>query len=242
MYRDLKVLIVDDEPAAVENIEIILESFIDNVTILGKATDIVDAAKKINQLKPDLVFLDIDMPPFNGFDLLDMLPDKNFKVIFITAYETHALKAFRYAASNYLLKPIDIDELEEAINNVRNDERKLTHVSESISKSVQKLKIFTQKGTEFINTEDIEFIKADGSYCTIHLVDGTELLVSKPLKEIANSIDELTFFRSHKSYLVNLKSVVRLQKDGYYIELKSGLVVELSRRKKQSFLDVFENA
>lgn len=242
----LDVIIIDDEANAIELISSILLDKYPDVNIVGKAQSPFEAIKLINQLKPDLVFLDIEMPEANGFELLEALPERKFETIFITAYDKYALKAFRYSAMDYLLKPIDVDDFSDAVAKAI---RKIMHGEPRLDnykilfdnlKAEQPFKVAlpSNKGVEYVEIKEIVRIVADGRYSSIHLEDGRSITVTKLLNELINIVDNKFFFRTHKSHFINLNFVrMFVKSEGNYIEMKDGSHVSISRNRKDEFLD-----
>ncbi len=246
----IKVVIIDDEQDAINSIELIINEYCSNAEVIGTASSATEGRTVVLNQKPDLIFLDIEMPRGNGFDLLEMLPERNFEIIFITAYNNFAIKAFKYSAIDYILKPIDIDEFIEAVdraeerikrykNRSENNNKKYDSLLENIhgSKPV-KITVPTFEGQLYIEISDINRIEAEGSYSTIFLKEKKKILVSKNLKEFENMLSDNNFFRSHNSHLVNLEHVKKyVLKDGGYIEMIDKTIVPISRRKKEAFVE-----
>ena len=248
----LKAVIIDDEPDAVNSIELIINEYCNNVTVIGKAYSALEGKEVILSKKPDLVFLDIEMPRGNGFDMLEMIPDRNFDIIFITAYNNWAIKAFKYNAIDYVLKPIDIDDFINAINKVENsrgsgnnnnfpvDNYKELLLSLT-NKTLNKIAISTSEGIEYIEITKIIRFEGDGSYSKVYIIDQPYILVSKNLKEFQELLEDIDFFRTHNSHLINLSFVKKyVMKDGGHIEMKDNTIVPISRRKKEAFVDVMD--
>jgi len=248
----LRVIIVDDELDAIKSIALIINEYCDDVEIIGKSTDIKEARELILNGQPDLVILDVEMPNGNGFDLLETISERNFSVIFVTAYNNHAIKAFKYSAIDYILKPIDIDDFILAINKVKH--LKTTQLDSLNSKKIKllldnikgnnssKLVINTSDGVEYINLTDIIKIEGSGSYVKIVLKNGVNHIVSKNLKDFHYLIDSNSFYRTHNSFIINLEHVKKFcYKDGGYIEMIDGSAVPISRKKKEEFLKKMED-
>ena len=242
----IKVVIVDDEIDAVKSVELVLKNYCTNVKVVGIAHSALQGIKVINEKKPDLVLLDIDMPHGSGFDLLEGLPERKFLVIFVTAYNEFAIKAFKVNAIDYILKPLDIDDLITAVEKAeklidKNKENLPDY--ESLLKTIKpipcnKISIPTRDAIEFIDPCEIIYIEGDGSYSKIFFNNRKELLVSKNLKEIQDMLDENAFFRSHNSQIVNLNHVAKFNiKEGGYIEMSNGTLINLSRRRKDEFME-----
>jgi len=246
----VKVVIIDDEQDAINSINLIVNEYCSNAEIIGTASSAAEGRNVILNQKPDLVFLDIEMPRGNGFDLLEMLPERSFEIIFITAYNNFAIKAFKYSAIDYILKPIDIDELVQAVdraekrinlykkNDSENRDRYDVLLDNIQTSQPTKIMVPTSEGQIYLEISDINRIEAEGSYSTIFLNNKTKLLVSKNLKEFENMLSSNDFFRPHNSHLINLEFVKKyVLKDGGYIEMTKDIVVPRSRRRKESFID-----
>jgi len=244
----LKAVIIDDEADAVNSIELIINEYCNNVMVVGKAYSASEGKEVIISKNPDIVFLDIEMPRGNGFDMLEMIPNKDFQVIFITAYNNWAIKAFKYNAIDYILKPIDIDDFIKAVNKVEqnkstskgNDVDRYKELLSNISnKTLNKIAISTSEGIEYIEIEKIIRFEGDGSYSKVFIIGQTYILVSKNLKEFQELLEEKDFFRTHNSHLINLAFVKKyVMKDGGHIEMKDNSIVPISRRKKEAFIDI----
>jgi len=245
----IKTFIVDDEIDAISSIKIILESYCNNIEIVGSATSISEALIKIPELKPNLLILDIEMPFGSGFDLLEKLIYTDFETIFVTAYNNYAIKAFKYSAVDYILKPIDIDEIKAAISRCQvkiTDKNKLTNYKillENVKSNLPyKIAINSFDSIIYVNYSDIVRIEADGSYTSIILLNNKKILVSKTLKEFQELLLDRNIFRPHNSHLINLDHVATYHlKDGGYIEMRDGSIVPLSRRKKEEFIEIMTN-
>jgi len=244
----MKVFIVDDEKDAVNSLELMLNEYCTGFTIVGKAYSVIDAIKEIQNKKPDLVFLDVEMPHGTGFDILDSIPDRKFEVIFVTAYNDYAIKAIKAAAMDYLMKPMDIDELIAAVNKVKNklNEKnqestgKSTLLNILASQHPRKIAIHTSDGVEFVNAADIIRIEAEGSYSYIFLNNNKKILSSKNLKEFQNILNKDVFYRAHNSHLINLLQVKRFLRNEGLVEMQDGSTVSLSRRNKEDFIQQME--
>ncbi len=241
---NLKAVIVDDEIDAVKFISSIVEEYCPNITIVGKAYNAKTGVSTIKKANPDLVFLDVEMPHGSGFDLLAKFPDKTFDVIFITAFNHYAIKAIKFSAIDYILKPINIKEFLSAVTKVfRSKENKEQSPSydalfENLrSGTPSKLAIPTSEGMEYLNTKEIIRIEADRSYSWFFLSNGRKILVSRNLKEYQELLNDRHFFRTHNSHLVNLEYVKKfVRQDGGYVEMTDGSHVSISRGKKELFL------
>lgn len=239
----LKVIIIDDEQDAVDSLELMLTEYCSEVTIIGKAYSVIDAVKEIQSKNPDLVFLDVEMPHGTGFDVLDVILKRTFEVIFVTAYNEYAIKALKAAAIDYILKPMDIDELIIAVNKVKNklnekqpdSSEKFVSAETPINQLPKKISIHTSEGLEFVDTADIVRIEADGSYSSIFLNNNKKIFCSKNLKEFQNILNKEIFFRAHHSHLINLYQVKRYLRNEGMIEMTDGSNISLSRRNRDEF-------
>ncbi|MFA6128648.1 MAG: LytTR family DNA-binding domain-containing protein [Bacteroidales bacterium] len=245
MKAPLRTVIIDDEPDAVNFIHSIIKEYCPWLEVFGTANNAMDGLSVIRDKHPDLVLLDVEMPGGSGFDLLTQIPEKTFDVVFITAFNHYAIKAIKFSAVDYILKPININEFIEAIAKVvekrtsspmpnRNFETLLENLT---SPSPGKLAIPTSEGMEYLNTQDIIRIEADRSYSWFHLTGKRKILVSKNLKEYQDLLNDRKFFRSHNSHLVNLEHVKKyIRADGGAIEMVDGSQVPISRTRRDLFL------
>jgi two-component system LytT family response regulator len=246
MSRKLKTVIIDDEQDAVDFISTIIAEYCPSLDPVGKAFNVIQGTKVIKEHKPDLVFLDVEMPNGTGFDLLAQFPEKEFDVIFITAFNHYAIKAIKFSAVDYILKPININEFIEAVTKVvkkrsqrssdNNDGLKI--LMENLrSPMPSRLAIPTSDGMEYLNPKEIIRIEADRSYSWFYLNGNRKILVSKHLKEFQELLGDRNFFRSHNSHLINLKFVKKfIRKEGGYIEMNDNSMIPISRSKKDIFL------
>ena len=241
----LQTLIVDDEKRGRELLRMVLATHCPEVKVIGEASNIKEAHNLIIATDPDLVFLDIEMPGGTGFDLLTKFDEINFEVIFVTAFDKYAIKAIKFSAMDYLLKPVDEEELVKAIKRVEENQNKKSNkdrVSNLISNvrkpnDNQKIGLTSSDGLEFIEIKNILRCEADGKYTSVFLHDGKKLLVSKNLKEFEDLLTENNFFRIHHSHLVNLDYIKKYQSGrGGYVVMSDGSTITVSQRKKEDFL------
>lgn len=240
----LKAIIVDDEIHCVETLEWQLKHYCPQVAILATCTRPLDAVNSIKTLEPDVVFLDVEMPKMNGFQLLKTVEEANFGVIFTTAYDQFAVQAFKVSAIDYLVKPIDEDELilavEKAVKSCKvNQNISLNFLLEQIesNKISDQLYIPNLNGLEFIEKNRILRCESDSNYSTIFLTNDEKIVVSKTLKNLEELMPEKRFFRVHHSHIVNLNFVKKYVKgDGGHLGMKDGTIVPVSRGKKQALL------
>jgi two-component system LytT family response regulator len=248
MSRKLKTVIVDDEQDAVEFINSIIGEYCSALEVVGKANNVAQGVSVINEKKPDLVFLDVEMPNGTGFDLLSQFPEKDFEVVFITAFNHYAIKAIKFSAVDYILKPINIKEFIEAVDRVikKHSERRssgnenLRILMENLrSATPSRLAIPTSDGMEYLNPKEIIRIEADRSYSWFFINGNRKILVSKHLKEFQELLSDRYFFRPHNSHLINLKFVRKyIRKEGGYIEMTDSSVIPVSRNRKDIFLAI----
>ncbi|HYG14648.1 MAG TPA: LytTR family DNA-binding domain-containing protein [Bacteroidia bacterium] len=247
--RLIKSIIVDDEKRACNVlVKIISDYLAGDVAITGVAHNTNDAIEIINTEQPDLVFLDIEMAQGDGFTLLKRLPEINFKVIFITAHSQYAIKAIKFSALDYLLKPISIDELIAAVVKCKKILLKESKTAKAptlkSTTNAEKLYRIALPGlheVQFVEIEDIIHLEADSNYTTFYLENNQKIVVSHTLKEYEEILASLPFLRVHNSYIVNLKKVKKYIKGkGGYAVMNNGATVEISPKKKDVFLSAFD--
>ena len=240
----LKALIVDDELNNRENLKLALEQYCPSVEVIGLAEGVLAALKMIHAQKPDLVFLDIEMPNGSGFDLLESLPQIDFEVIFVTAYDQYAIRAIKFAAVDYLLKPLDIEELQMAVNKVidragnkESQAQNLEVLRQNMQEQPQKLGLPQSDGIDFIEIQDIVRCQSERNYTHFFLKSGKKLLVSKNLGEYVQMLEDQGFYRIHQSHLINLKEVDRLvKKDGGYLLMSDQSQIPIARNRKEGLM------
>ncbi len=242
----MTAILIDDEIHATEALTNILKLVTPDVEVIGVANDPRIGLEKIQALQPDLVFLDIQMPYMTGFELLEKLGKFNFAVIFTTAYDQYALQAFKVSAADYLLKPIDMDELEAAVGKVRERQVKQQTLDfgslEKLFRQVQRpearrLALPTSDGLVFVPMENIIRLQSDSNYTTFYLTGPEKMLVSRTLGEFEEQLEQNNFCRIHHSHIINLAHLKRyVRTDGGYAQMSDGTNVEISRRKKDEFL------
>jgi two-component system LytT family response regulator len=246
MKRKLITVIIDDEQDAVDFISSIATEYCPDLEVVGKANNVREGVALINEIKPDLVFLDVEMPNGTGFELLTHFPEKTFDVIFITAFNHYAIQAIKFSAVDYLLKPININEFIEAVNKVVAKRRSgVISANENFDILLENLRtshptrlvIPTSDGREYLNPKDIIRIEADRSYSWFFITGRHKILVSRHLKEFQDLLNDRNFFRPHNSHLINLDFVKKfIRHDGGYIEMTDGSQIPISRNRKDLFL------
>jgi two-component system LytT family response regulator len=243
----MKAILVDDEPDGIRTLERMLEVHCPQVKVEATCSNAMLAKQQIREIQPDVVFLDIQMPGQSGLELLTELPSKNFEVIFVTAHNEYMLQALQYSAADYLLKPVDEDRLIEAVQRVesrletgKKEERTdalLHNLSKTGSPSEMRLCLPTLKGFIISKLENIIYCEAERSYTVFHLEGNKTVTVSKPLLDYDNLLQDTSFFRIHKSFLINLLHVKEYQRgEGGLVIMSDNAEIEVSRRKKDQFL------
>lgn len=246
MNNLLKTIIVEDEKTSREILGNYLVKYCPNVQVVGEAENIEEALVLIRNNKLDLVFLDVEMPYGNAFDLLDRVGDISFETVFVTAYNQYAMEALNKHAAYYLLKPISIDELIKAVDFVTEIKEKENRLNDEVlvpksSISNQKISIPTQTGFELLDTNDILYCQADDNYTHFFLEDDKKKLVSKTLGFFEKQLSKHGFFRIHKSYLINLNHILSYHKGkGGVVILGNGKSLPVSSSKKSIFLSLFK--
>ena len=238
----IRAFIIDDEPYCCESLSILLEEYCPDVEVAGIFYDANDALIAIRNKEPDLIFLDVEMPKMNGFDMLKQLTTINFEIIFTTSYDQYALKAIRFSAIDYLLKPIDSDELQNSVQKVvRRSQNPIAQQLEILMQKIQKpsapisrIALPTMEGLQMIAVDTIISCESDSNYTTLRLKGNKKIVVSRNLKDIEELLEEYTFARVHRSYLVNLNEVEKFVKgEGGYLIMSDGATVDVSRNKKE---------
>lgn len=247
----IRAIIVDDEPAAISNLKWELESFCEDVDVVDSFTSPVEAISGINYLKPDCVFLDIEMPEKDGFTLLSELKFKKFQLIITTAYENYALQAFRENAIDYLLKPVDTDELKNAVEKIKSM-KGTVDMSEQIRNVLQstmqqqniqhRISFAVDGKILLVKPSEILYCKSDGNYTEIYQADRKTIVVSKNLKEVERKISHPNFLRIHNSYLVNTDHIIEYIKgDGGFVVMENQTQIAVSRSKKNDLMQKILN-
>ncbi len=242
---NLRAILVEDEANSREILSNYINKYCPDVELVGMASSIKEGVGLIEKNELDLVFLDVEMPFGNAFDLLDQIPDRSFETVFVTAYDHYAKDALNHHAAYYLTKPINIDELVKAVEYVKEVRTKENHLQEKVlntnTKSIQgKLTLPQQDGFQVLNVEEILYCQADDNYTKIYL-ENKKILVSKTLKYFEDALLEFHFARIHKSYLVNVNEVVKYRKGkGGSVVLSNGKELLVSASKKKDLLSYFD--
>lgn len=245
----LKVLLIDDEQRATDALRLMIIKTIPEIGEIMVCNDARQAAEKIHQFQPGLVFLDIQMPHLNGFELLEKIPNKNFKIIFTTAYNEYAIQAIRYSAFDYLLKPVDMEELQAAVHRFiegHEDYRQQYDLLKNIMHNMSapspedfRLALPTKEGVHFLQPHEIIRCEALGNYTKFMVTSGKSFLISRTLGEYDTLLSPQNFIRTHKSHLVNKKFISFIDHDGFAV-LKDNTKVEVSRRRKEEVMDAMK--
>jgi len=237
----LKTLIVEDELYIRKGLISMVQSLNKEIDIIGECESVKDAVSVTNACKPDLIFLDINLTDGNAFDFLEQTEELTFKIIFITAYEQYALQALKNGAVDYILKPVDIDELEAAIDKaislepaVQKEQLQIVK-NQMIDNQKDKLVLRLQEGYQVIDFKSLIYCKSDKGYTSFFLSNGKSYMASKPIKEFEGQLPVKKFIRTHQSYIVNMDYVDKYDKNGY-IFLKSGEKIPVATRRKDEFV------
>ncbi len=244
----LKTLIIEDEKHIRDELKDLLAEFFESsLTILAEATSVKDGIKAILEYKPDLVFLDIDLGDGSSFDILAVLPEIPFDIIFVTGYDSHAIKAIKLGALDYLLKPIDNDEFKESVEKAIESYQKSKNNGNTVSVARNfytnhihdKIVLKTLDAQHLVNFDDIVYCKSDGNYTTFHLLK-EQIVVSKPMKKIQPLLDEQQFIKCHQSYIVNANYVTKYRNDGFLITKTEDTIPVATRRKDEVLQILFK--
>lgn len=238
----MKAVITDDELKSAELLQLKLSKYCPSVSVAAIFTEPLKAVEYIGEYKPDVVFLDIEMPGLNGLSAAKEI-GQHSEIIFVTAYEKYTIEAIRLTAFDYLLKPIDADELQSTISRL---EKKLAQKQQDSSKKklntyFDKIAVPTLEGIHFLSIKDIVKVQAESNYSIIYFANKQKMTVSRTLKQVEDALEGYTFFRAHKSFLINLSYISRyIRGEGGVIIMQDGSEVELSRNRKKEFLELFE--
>ena len=242
MKRKIRAIIVDDEEYSCESLQTLLERYCPEVTVIDTCTSAEAALKSINKYSPDLLFLDIEMPHINGFEMLKQLESVTFQLIFTTSYDQYAIKAIRFSALDYLLKPVDREELKGAVEKaIQKMEQPLPQQLNILlqklsgsSASAQKIALPTMEGLQMVPVDFIISCASDSNYTNIFLKQEKKITVSKTLKDIEEMLEDYSFLRVHHSFLVNTNEIERYVKgEGGYLIMSDGSHVDVSRSRKE---------
>lgn len=242
----LEAVIVDDEIKALKSLSWELTNFSEEITVSASFTNPFEALEYLEKNTPDCLFLDIEMPTMDGFQFIQKLTNKNFPVVITTAYNQYAIKALKNEAIDYLLKPIDTDDLKETIVKIKKFNSKnftaerLEQILINFNSNLinKKITLNTDGKLLFLESDEILYAESDGNYSTIFLIDGQKIVLTKKLKEVNALLPQDSFFRIHNSYIINLNKIKEFLKTDGYVVLKSNHKIPVSRQKKSDFLDL----
>ena len=236
-------VIIDDEISNLNLLKHFIVNFVPNLKIIGEAINVEEGIEIINEKKPEILFLDIQLNEKNAFDLLNKVDIGEFEIVFVTAFEDYALKAFKYNAIDYVLKPIIIDDLKLAVSKCirRIDEKKSFLINDhSLEKkkatcSSKFISIASINKVDLIKMEDIIFCKSDGRYTSFYLINNEEIIACKNLGQFEEILDDTLFFRIHHSYIINLKYLISITRNtGYYCEMINNINLPIAKRRQES--------
>ena len=245
----IRCILIDDERNALEMMEWLIKTYCPQVEIVDMCTSAQQGIESINAHKPDVIFLDIEMPRMNGFDMLEQFDKLFFDVVFCTAYDQFAIKAFKYSALNYLLKPVDPEDLKATI--ARIEERKsipskehfellLQNINQPVKSTPQRIALTTGDGMIFVSTTDIIYCEAESNYTSVVLANGKKVVVSKVLKDIDEALSGPDFCRVHSSFLINVNRIKKyVRGDGGYLIMDDDTNISISRNRRQEFMELF---
>lgn len=243
----VKVIIIDDEPSAIKSMEWELKHFCKNVLLMGTFSNAIDAINYLKVNDIDCIFLDIEMPEMDGFQFLEIFPERSFSIIITTAYDQYAIKAIKEKALDYLLKPIDSDDLIECVEKMKAI-KSSTNLNDKLEKTLENLMLKSQTYQRkisvscdgkliFLDQEDIVYCESDGNYCTVYLENKEIILLTQKLKFMEEKLINSNFFRIHNSYLINLNKVKEYHRNDSYVVLSNHIKLPVSRLKKDTFLN-----
>lgn len=242
----IEAVLVDDEEKAIQSLQWELTNFSREIKVIASFTDPFEALEYLRENTPDCLFLDIEMPTMDGFQFIQKLQNRDVAVVITTAYNQYAIQALKNEAIDYLLKPIDADDLKETIAKIhKHNARHLTaerlekfFIDQNAKSNHKKITLNTDGKLLFLGNEDILYAESDGNYSTLFLTDGRKIVMTKKLKEVDELLPGDTFFRIHNSYIINLDKVKEYLKTDGYVILESNHKIPVSRKKKSDFLDI----
>jgi two-component system LytT family response regulator len=242
----LTAIIIDDETSSRNALRQKLSNYCRDVTVIAECENGEQGSETIEENKPDIVFLDVEMPRMNGFTMLQQLKNKNFEVIFITAYDHYAIKAIKFSALDYLLKPVEVADLKTAVEKVT--QKRIMHAGNNRvelllqnlldeKKEHQRLAISSMEGLQFVPTNDIIYLEANSNYTSFFLTGNRKITATKTLKDFEELLPATIFIRIHHSYLINKNGVEKyIRGDGGQVLMKNGVLLDVARRKKEEFM------
>jgi two-component system LytT family response regulator len=242
----IRAVLIDDETDSNRILQTLLENYCPQVAVAGTADGVGTAVDLISDVQPDLVFMDIEMTHGNAFDLLNRLQPVNFHIIFVTAFDNHAVRAFKYNAIDYLLKPVNIRELCAAVDklsgkvvesNLLGRVRSMLENMRGVDAGERKIAFPTTNGLSFVPMKDIIRLESKGAYTQIHLQGGTKVVATGPIKEYEDLLPDILFFRIHMSHVINLNKIKSYQKGrGGYVTMDDDSEIEVASRRREEFM------
>ena len=246
----IKAIIIEDEPQLREINRNLLQANFPDINIVGETDSVSGGIELIQNQRPDLVLMDIEIKEGTGFNILQKVKPYDFKLVIITAFNQFAIKAIKFSAIDYILKPVNefefVNSIESALKMIKHDQREqqITNFVEHYEKKdqVKKIVLRTSEAIHLIDISEIDYCKSDNSYTTFYLANGEKIIVSRAIKEFAEILEEYNFFRPHQSFLINLNAVNRIDKsDGGFVILKNGTEIPISSRRKQTIINMLDN-
>lgn len=245
----LKAILVDDEQDSRDILSNYIAKYCPDIELLEKCGSVKTGLQAIKEHRPDIVFLDIEMPYGTGFDLLDQVGEIDFETVFVTAYDNYAIQALNQSAAYYILKPIDIDELIQAVEKIKIERKSTDYIQHARvlldnlkqkSKGGGKIMLPTLEGFEIISIDSIIYCEADDNFTKFHIKDGKDLLICRTLKYFEETLSDHRFVRIHRSHLINIDYVIRYTKGkGGYVTMENNRELEVAPKKKSVFLEAF---
>jgi two-component system LytT family response regulator len=243
----MKAIIIDDEPDCVKLLALQLKMYCPQVEVIAECTGSDEGLNAIRTDAPDVVFMDIEMPKMNGFQLLEMVGDLNFAVVFVTAYDKFAVKAFKFSAIDYLLKPTDAKDLIAAVQKVERSRRVDNRQLELLKQHLSPVRAFPEKialphqdGVIFVELKNVLYCEADNNYTWFYLANGQKHLVSKTLRDIQDTLEERNFLRVSRQHLINLDHIAKFMKgEGSYVIMSNGQSITVARSQKEKLVERF---
>ncbi len=243
--KKLRTIIIDDEPDCINLLKFELQQHCLQIDVVGTFNSSTKALNEIDMLSPDLIFLDIEMPVMNGFELLEKLMPVNFNIIFVTAYNQFAIKAFRFSALDYLVKPFEVNDLVEAVAKAEKKQQPSSAQLETLQRGIKgaaisKIAIPGQNGVTFIEINDIVFAEASNNYTKLILLNNQQHIISKTLKDVQDVLEERQFLRVHRQYIINLNHVKQFFRgDNMYVVMDNGENIPVARSQKDKLVEKY---
>ncbi|MEO1517346.1 MAG: LytTR family DNA-binding domain-containing protein [Bacteroidota bacterium] len=246
----INAILVDDEFHALKTLKGLLSMYCPDIRVLGEASTIEKATKLLERLEVDVVFLDINIDGRSGFELLDQFPSPNFQILFVTAFNDFAVKAFRYNAIDYILKPIIPDHLQKAVGKLKNWSADFQSMNRKLSRLVEDIKhqkyefltLSTSEGIHVLSVDQIIRLESDRSYTTFFQIDGEKVVISKGIKEYEDLLPNPPFFRMHRSHIINILQIKKvMREEGGYVVMSDNAQLPIARRKKEELLQKLKN-